>query len=93
MKVCLPAQQAGLGHRIMGIDPGGNDHGIHVDAIEHVAVIGLALDFWIKRLEMLQPRGVEIAHHLELAIRQRPEIADQIRPPVTTAGDAHFDFF
>jgi hypothetical protein len=42
---------------------------------------------------MLQPRGVEVAHHLELTIRQRPEIPDQIRSPVTAARDADFDFF
>ena len=86
-------QQAGLGHRIVGINASGNDHRIEIDPIEHVIVIGLAGDLGIKRFKVLEPRRVEIAHDLELAIRQRPEIPDQIRSPVTAASDTYFDFF
>jgi hypothetical protein len=40
---------------------------------------------------MLQARRAQIAHHLEMAIRQRPEIPDQIRSPVSAAGHADLD--
>ena len=69
-------KQGSLGHWIVGAHAGGDGHGIQIDAVEHVVVVRFTGHFGIKRFEMLEPRGVDIAHRLEPAVGQRPEIPD-----------------
>ncbi len=86
-------QQRRLGHREMVGHAGGDDHGVEIDAVEHVRVVRFPFNFGVKFLEVTQPRRVEIAHHPDMAIGQRPEIADQIRAPVTAASHPESSFF
>ena len=43
-------------------------------------------------LKMLEATGIQIAHHLEVHVRQRTEVTNEVRPPVTATRDADFDF-
>ncbi len=42
---------------------------------------------------MFEPLLADVAHHLQLAVRQGTEIAHQIRPPVAATDYANFDLF
>src|ERR1039457_1315477 len=42
---------------------------------------------------MRQAVLADIAHHLQVAIGKRPEIADQIRPPIAAAHHSDFYWF
>src|SRR5579863_6982434 len=86
----LAREQRGLGHRVMQPHGGGDDHGVQAGAVERVVEVGFALDFGIEIMQVLQTRLVQVAHQLELAIRQGPEIADEVWPPITAADNSYF---
>jgi hypothetical protein len=52
-------------------------------------VAGVPLDLGIQGAEMPEAVFAEIAHRLQAAIRQGPEIAHEIWTPVTTSDDPY----
>ena len=88
----LASEQRGFRKRKVGLDVGSDDDGVQVDAVEHMLVVGGGFNFGVKRLEMFEATGIQIAHHLEVHVRQRTEVTNEVRSPVTATRHADFDF-
>jgi hypothetical protein len=55
-----------------------------------VVEVGLAFDLGVQAPQVLEAGFVEVAHEFELAIRQGPEVANQIGTPVSAADNSYF---
>jgi hypothetical protein len=60
---------------------------------EHVGIVRGVFHLRVQRLEVTQPRSVEIAHHLEVAIGQGAKITHQVGTPVTAASHTESNLF
>jgi hypothetical protein len=56
-----------------------------------VIEVDLAFDFGVQRPEMREPLFADVAHHFQAAILERPEIAHEVRAPVSTSDNSDFD--
>src|SRR5947209_1326398 len=86
-------QQTGLRHRKVRLDRSSDDDCVQARPIEHMRKIHLSFDFRIQSLEVAQALFAQVAHYVEVAVRQCPEIPNQIRPPVTTPDYSNLDLF
>src|SRR5437868_3474250 len=68
------------------LDWGGDDERIEPHAVEQVLEIRYGLNLRIQAPQVLQACLAEVAHRSQSAIGQRPEIADQIGPPIAASN-------
>ena len=85
----LSRKQAGLSKRKMMLNGCGDDNCIEIHAIKHMIVARHTLNFRIQRFQVLQARFVHIAHRLEIAVGQAPEVPNMVRAPITTTDYTH----
>src|SRR6266436_5033585 len=71
---------------------GGNDHGVHVCAVEKLLRLCHALDVRIQRADMFQALRIEVADGFEPAVRKTFEVANKKRSPVTASDNTDCDF-
>src|SRR5207247_1620616 len=70
-----------------------DDDGIEASPIEQVIEVLLALYFGIDQAQVLETLLADVAHHLQGALRERPEIADEVGAPIAATDNTDFNLF
>ena len=82
-------QEAGLGQWVVMFHRRGNHDCVKTDAIQHVVIVGQALDFGVQGLKVLQAAFVYVAHCFKRAGWQRPKIPNMVGTPISAPDHAH----
>src|SRR5262249_48802829 len=84
-------QQAGFGHRIVEAHRRGDRHRINLRIGQDAVEAGRTFHLRIELMEVAEALLIQVAHRLEATIRQRPEITNEIGPPIPAADDGDGD--
>jgi hypothetical protein len=66
----------------------GDNHGLDL-RIEHILIIAACGKIRVSALNVVKPLLAQVAYHSEISFRSFIEIANYIRPPITTADNSN----
>src|SRR5579862_1478369 len=88
-KDMFTGEQTGFGHREVRFDGGRNDYTVQADAVQHVLEIIGPFHLRVQRAEVVEAIHIEVAHNLQAAIRQRTEVANEVRAPISASDNTN----